>query len=384
MSRSIFNKVSSGNYGPVGNWNATVGNIFMAERSIVAGIFNRIAIDVAAVDIAEATVDHNGLLMDFPDDRLNFALRYKPNTNQTPSAFKRDIVMTMCTDGVAAVVRTIDEAWSNTLELQVGVPFEFYPKHVKVRLWNNARQVFQDVVVPKSNAAIIENPLYAVMNENGSAIQRLLRKLGGMDAYTEQASKGKINAFIGIPYELNTDFQRAAAEARIKSIEEQAANSKYGFTIIGANDKVTFPPTPVNLNILEQVKDLENEVYAQLGVPRDVFIGTATEDQRKDYQMKTVSPFVKAITEAMNCTEWVPDPSVKKIISTRNVFEGLTGETFAQMTDVFGRNSVVMPNEVRSQIGYVASDDPIANSLANKNMPIQDQMAIPTQGGTEQ
>lgn len=381
MSRSIFKRMPSGNYGPAGNWNSTVGSIVLAERSILAAIYNRIAIDVSAADIAEATVDNNGFLLDFPQDSLNYALRIQPNVNQTPSAFKRDIALTMCTEGVAAVVKTIDDPLNQRIQIQVGVPFEWHPKHVKVRLWNNDTQRHQDVLVEKKNAAIIENPLYSVMNENGSAIQRLLRKLSGMDAYTENASKGKINAFIGLPFELSTDFQRTAAEQRIKMIEESIKRSDYGFTVIGSNDKVTFPNTPINLNILDQVKDLENEVYAQLGVPRDVFIGTATEDQRKDYQMKTISPFVKAITEAMNCTEWITNPFEKKIIATRNVFEGLTGETFAQMTDVFGRNSVVMPNEVRAQIGYVASDDPIANSLANKNMPIQDQVSMEAQGG---
>lgn len=377
MSKSIFNANSySRNYGPTGWWNSTAGTIAPSERSILAGIFTRIAIDVSGAEIAEATVDTNGLLLDFPQDRLNKALRIQPNKNQTPSAFKRDIVLTMCTNGIAIVAKTMEDPLEDTMELQVGIPVQWYPDHVKISVWNNALQKDQTVVVPKKSAAIIENPLYEVMNDNGSAISRLMKKLGGMDAYTENASKGKINAFIGLPYEMSGQFQITAAENRIKSIEEQLSKSAYGLTYIGANDKVTFPNVPINLNILEQVKELEEEVYAQLGVPKEVFFGNANEDQRRDYEKKTVGPFIKAITEAMNCTDWVTDPFQKKVIATRNVFEGLTGESFAQLSDVFARNSVVYPNEVRAQIGYVASDDPIANSLANKNMPIQDQ--VPT------
>lgn len=384
---SVFNRSPTSRPGPAGSWPSSSAWLMSSERTILGSIFNRIAIDVASASIGLAKLTPEGYIQEFPDDSLNHILRVKPNINQPPLDFKRDIAMTMCTAGVAIVVPVdTDDETGKPLTMQVGTAMQWYPDHVLVNLFNNDRQMYEDVFVKKEDVAIIPNPLYTVMNDEASAIKRLMRKLASMDSYSEAAMKGRVNVMIGLPYEYGTPYAEKQARARIESIDRQMNNNSYGIVYIGANDKVTTLNKPLDLDILGQVKELEAEVFSQMGVDKEVFLGTADEAQIRNYHARTRDPFLDMITEAMSATSWYDDKDNYRIIHTKKLFAGVTGADMADMTDKYRRNSILKPNEVRTELGMVKSDDPAADSLSNSNMPMQDQisgMGSPEQGASQ-
>lgn len=387
---SVFNNRSPTYVrGPSGTWPQRTAFLAHSERTILGGIFTRISIDVAAATISHAKVDENGFLVNFPDSKLNEALRLKPNINQTPSALKREIVQTMFNDGVAIVVPVDRTDDGEVVTLQVGTALEWFPEDIRVNLWNNAKQSYEDVILPKDDVAIIENPFYTVMNDNASAVKRLMHMLGDMDAYSAAALRGKLNVFVGLPYDMGNDWEIERAQRRIDLIDRQMTNNTYGIAYIGSEDKVTQLNKPLDIDILEQVKELETELYAQMGISKDVFTGEADEQKTRDYEEKTKHPILTAITEAMTAANWVQGSRVKRpkderIIYTTDVFAGMTGKDMADATDVYRRNGIILPNEVRARLGLLKSEDPTANSLANMNMPLQDQVAGAAAGAPQQ
>lgn len=369
--RSVFNRSPTyGDYGPSGDFPQRASALYLAEKSIIGAIFNKIAIDVSSGRFQHATVDQNGLLVDLPDSSLNRAFKRGPNVNQTVQDFIMDIVLTLCNIGTCAVVRVNDE------EYQVGLIQQFYRDRVKVELFNNDTQRREDVVVFKrGECAVMVNPLYTVMNEGGSAIQRLMQKLGQLDVYSQAAMSGKINGAIAIPHDLGRETGIKQAKDYVKGIAEisEYSYNKYGFLVIGDQSKVTPFGRAIEPNVFDQVSALEKEVYAQLGIPQEVFLGTADEYQTRAYQSGTVEAFWRTISQALTMA-FIDNIDEEKIIVTRDMFSGVTGQNLGDMVDRMSRNGIYMPNEIRAKLGDLASDDPIANSLANKNMPMQDQM----------
>ena len=358
----------------------TIG-LGMAEKSIVGSIFNRIAIDVANNQFMHVKVDEEGFIEEIPDSAINHRLRYRPNVNQMPTQFIRDIVLRMCSDGCAVVVQSYTDDNGDPEQIQVGSAIGWSPDHIRVQLFNNERQSIESVLVEKSKCAVIENPLYTVMNDNASGIKRLSAKIAQMDAYTAAATSGKINAFVGLDYDTSNPLMEARAQKRIASLEEQMANNKYGVYFHDATDKITFPNKPIDIDIVDQVKYLEDQVFAELGLTRSVFTGEAKEDANRIYQAKTVEPFCKAISEALTFM-WIPEDMFthERIISTKSMFAGVTGAEIADMSDKLSRNAIVKGNEVRRELGLLKSDEPQANMLMNPNMPLQDQPTGDGQG----
>ena len=356
---------------------STIG-LGAAEKSIVGSIFNRIAIDVSNNRFMHVKVDDEGFIEEIPDSMINRRLRYKPNINQSPSQFIRDIVLRLCSEGCAAVVTTYTNDDDEPEQIQVGSISGWYPEHVCVQLFNNTKQSIESVVVEKSKCAIIENPLYTVMNDNASGIKRLISKISQMDAYTAAATSGKINAFVGLDYDTSNPLMKQRARQRIEDLEEQMQNNKYGIYIHDSTDKITFPNKPIDIDVVDQVKYLEEQVFAELGLTRSVFTGEAKEDANRIYQAKTVEPFCRAISEGLTYM-WISEDmfSQERIISTKSMFSGVTGTEIADMSDKLSRNAIVKGNEVRRELGLIKSDEPQANMLMNPNMPLQDQ---PIQG----
>lgn len=373
---SVFNRSPTPtiNLGTAGYYPFTTTFLGGAEKSIVGAIFNRIAIDVSNNKFMHVKVDGDGYIAEIPDSPINKLLLYRPNINQSPKQFIRDIVLSLCNEGVVAIVNTEWDKEHSPQALQVGLITNWYSDYVTVKLFNNETQSFEEAQVKKCACAIIENPLYTVMNDNGSSIRRLIEKLGQMDNYTAAATSGQIRAFVGLDYDTTTAMGTKKAEQRINSIHEQMSKSKYGVIFHENTEKITFPNKPIDIDIADQVKYLEEQVFAELGMTRDVFIGTAKEDANRQYQAKTVEPFCTAISEALTYMFVTRDMyRAEKIIYTKPLFAGVTGPEFAEITDKLSRNAVVKSNEVRLELGLLKSDEAQANMLMNPNMPMGDQ-----------
>lgn len=352
------------------------------ERSIVASIYNRIAIDVSQVEILHCREDKEHRYLETMKSGLNTCLTTSANIDQTGKALIKDAVLSMFDEGCVAIVPV--EANINPylngsydiLSLRVGKIIGWYPKHVRVEIYNENRGQKQEIVVPKATTAIIENPFYAVMNDSSSVAKRLIRKLNILDAIDEQSGSGKLDIIIQLPYVVRSKTRQAQAEERRKLIEQQLEGSKYGIAYIDGTERVTQLNRPVENNIMSQIEYLTSMLWSQLGMTENVFNGTAKEDELLNYRNSTTGVILNAITEELTrkfltktartqgqVIRWFNDP-----------FKLVPVAQLAEIADKFTRNEILSSNEIRDIIGRKPSNDPDADSLRNKNLNAKDQI----------
>lgn len=347
------------------------------ERSIIASIYNRLAIDVASVGIRHVRLDENERYLDDIDSGLNNCLMVEANIDQGASAFRQDMAMTLFEAGVIAVVpvdTTLDPRQTGSWDvktMRVGTVIGWGPTKVRVSLYDERDGKRKEIPVDKSMVAIVENPLYTVMNEPNSTLQRLIRKLNLLDAVDEQSSSGKLDLIIQLPYVIKSDARREAAEQRRKDIEFQLSGSKYGIAYADGTEKITQLNRPAENNLLKQVEYLTAMLYGQLGLTEEVMNGTADEATMLNYWNRTIEPILRAITEAMARTFLTKTArsQLQSIMYFRDPFKLVPITTIAEIVDKFTRNEVASANEMRQVIGMKPSKDPEADKLKNSNMP---------------
>lgn len=346
------------------------------ERSIVSSLYTRIAIDVAAINVRHCRVDEKGQYQETINDGLNYCFTVAANIDQTGRHFIQDLVMTMFDQGVAAAVpvdmgdKPTETGSINVLTMRVGRVVEWYPRDVRVRVYNDRTGEHEEILVPKTMVAIIENPLYSVMNEPNSTLQRLIHKLNLLDAVDEQSSSGKLDLLIQLPYTIKSDARRAEAEKRRSDIEHQLMDSKYGIAYVDATEHVTQLNRSLENNLLEQIKYLTNMLYGQLGISENIANGTATEEEMLNYHNRTIEPVVSAICDAMKRT-FLSKTALTQghtIMYFRDPFKLAPISQIAELADKFTRNEIMSSNEFRSVIGLQRVDDPAADELRNKNL----------------
>lgn len=355
------------------------------ERSILASILNKIALDVASISIQHVRVDENERYVETINSPLNNCFKFEANLDQAATAFKLDIVMSIMDEGSIAIVPTHTSKKPNEtggydiFEMRTAKIIEWYPSHVKVRLYNEYTGKYDELVFDKRTVAIVENPLYSIMNEPNSTLRRLSRKLSLLDKVDEQSSSGKLDILIQLPYTIHTDVKKKQAEERRKSIEMQLAGSKYGIAYIDGTERVTQLNRPAENNLLTQVNDLTKDLFSQLGMTEGVFYGTASEEEMLNYHNRSVAPFLTAITEA------ITKAFISKTARTqgqrmkffRDPFQLVPVSQIADIADKFTRNEILSSNEVRAIVGYKPVADPRANELRNKNLNASDNEGTP-------
>lgn len=346
------------------------------ERSIIASVYNTIAIDVASVNLRHVRVDQNGSYLDTILSGLNSCLSLEANVDQTGKAFIQDVVLSMFDEGCVAIVpvdTTMDPSISggfDILTLRTGKIVEWYPQHVRLSVYNEAIGRRDTIVLPKKTVAIIENPLYAVMNESNSTLKRLINKLNLLDSVDNQSASGKLDLLIQLPYVIRTEVRRQQADLRRKEIENQLTGSKYGIAYTDGTEKVTQLNRPVENNLMGQVQYLTSMLYSQLGLTEAIFNGTANEKAMLNYHNRSVEPILSAITGGMNrvfLTKTARSQG-QTIQHYRDPFKFVTVGDLADISDKFTRNEILSSNEVRSIIGRKPSSDPDADALRNKNL----------------
>lgn len=358
---------------------------FQNERSIVAGIYNRIAMDVASVDIRHVKLDELGRYKETIDDSLNQCFTLEPNMDQTARQFFQNLVLSMFDEGVVAVVPvdcSANPAYSDTFSIytmRIGRIMEWYPELVKVRLYNDLKGVHEEVVLPKKNVAIIENPFYAIMNDRNSILQRLIRKMNLLDAIDEQSGSGKLDLIIQLPYIVRSELKKQQAEERRKDIEEQLANSKYGVAYIDGTERVTQLNRPVENNLMNQIEYLTTMLYGQLGMTKEIFEGTADEQQSLNYRNRTIEPILTSIVEEFRrkFLSKTARSQGQSIMYFNDPFKLVPVEKLAEIADKLTRNEILSSNELRSIIGYKPIDDPRADELRNKNLNAENDQLNP-------
>lgn len=346
------------------------------ERTIMTSVFNRIALDVSAVDIEHVKVDSNGSYIETIDSYLNRALSVSANTDQTGREFIRDVVISMLDEGVVAIVPVdTSENPRNTesfdiYSLRCGRIIDWRPKAVKVEIYNEERGIKEQIIVDKRWCAIIENPLYLIMNEPNSILKRLIRKLNLLDVIDEQQGANKLDVIIQLPFNVKSPTRKEQAEQRRKDIENQLYNSKYGVAYIDATEHVTQLNRPVENTLIEQIKYLMELFYSQLGVTQTVLDGTADEATLNNYYARTLEPILTAITEEMR-RKFLSRTAITQgqdIMYFRNPFKLIPVSSLADIADRFTRNEILTSNEFRGILGYAPSADPRADELVNKNI----------------
>lgn len=363
------------------------------ERTIVTSICNRVALDVAALNITHCKVDENGRFVSNMNSTLNNCLTVEANLDQTGRAFIQDIVMSMLDEGCVAIVpidTDINPAISGSydiLSMRTGKIIEWFPKHVKVRVYNENTGIKEDVKVPKSTVAIVENPLFAVMNEHNSTLQRLMRKLSLLDIVDEQSSAGKLDMIIQLPYTIKSETRRAQAEARRKDIEMQLKDTKYGIAYTDATEKITQLNRPLENNLMKQIEYLTNMLYSQLGITQSILDGTADEQTLLNYYSRTIEPIVSAIVDEMKRKFLTKTARTQKQTITffRDPFKLVPVNNIADIAYKFTTAEILTSNEVRQIIGMKPSNDPKADELRNGtlNHPEETQGMMPTEEMTD-
>lgn len=346
------------------------------EKSIVTAIYNRIAMDVAALTIQHVQLDEEGQFIGVVKSSLNDCLNLKANIDQTGRALIQEIVMAMLDEGCVAVVATRTTKDPNTtdaydvLSMRAGKVLEWYPKHVKVRVYNEETAKPEDIILAKKNVAIIENPLYAVVNEKNSTMQRLIRKLNLLDAIDEQSGSGKLDILIQLPYAIKTPARREQAETRRKDVENQLAGSKYGIAYIDGTERVTQLNRPVENNLMKQIEFLTNMGYGQLGITQGVMDGTADAKTMRNYQARTVEPMASAIVDGLKCT-YLSRTAItqgKSIMCFTDPFTLAPLSEIAEISEKFVANGIMSANEVRGKMGMKPSADEQASKLTNSRI----------------
>jgi len=346
------------------------------ERTIISSIYARIAIDVAAVNIMHVRQDQNGRYIETIFSGLNNCLTLDANIDQTGRALMLDAVLTLFDEGVIAIVpvdTTSDPSISGSWEVQtlrVGHIVNWYPKHIRVRVYNENTGLKQEVTLLKSQVAIIENPLYVVMNEPNSTLQRLIRKLGLLDAVDEQSSSGKLDLIIQLPYVIKSEARKTQAKGRRDEIEMQLKDSKYGVAYTDGTEKITQLNRPVENNLLATITYLTNMLYGQLGLTEEIFNGKADEKAMLNYYNRTVEPLIAAITDEMKrkFLTKTARSQYQSIMYFRDPFKLVPVLNLAEIADKLSRNAILSSNEFRAILGFKPSTDPTADTLSNKNL----------------
>lgn len=371
--RPSMKELGSGSYyRPDRRVNVLRGN----DKSIVTSVINRISVDVASVSILHARVDVNGNYVDTIKDSLNDCLTLDANIDQTGQAFFIDLASTMLSGGCVAAVpieTSIDPNISSSYEIQsirVGLVTQWFPKYVQVNVYNQLTGLREEIVVPKEQVAIIQNPFYDVMNEPNSTLQRLIRKLSLMDSVDEQVSAGKLDMIIQLPYTIRTDARREQAEHRRKDIEMQLRDSKYGIAYTDATEKITQLNRPLENNLLNQIEFLTNQLYSQLGITPEILNGTANEETMLNYFNRTVEPILTAIADEFKRKFLTKTARTQgqSILFIRNPFKLVPLSKIAEIVDKFTANEILTSNEIRGIIGYRPVEGDRANQLINKNI----------------
>lgn len=350
----------------------TFGN----ERSIVSSIYNRIAIDVSEIIICHVRVDENGQFKETISSSLNNCLVLDPNLDQTGKSFVRDLVLSMFDEGCIAVVPvdTKGDPYKSSsydiLSMRVGKIVEWFPRQVKVEIYNENTGKKEKVLLDKKTVAIIENPLYSVVNEPNSILKRLIRKLNLLDAIDEQSSSGKLDLIIQLPYTIRSQARKEQAEKRRADIEQQLAGSKYGIAYADATEHITQLNRPVENNLMNQIQYLTSMLYGQLGLTEEIFNGTANEQTLLNYYNTTVEPILSAITDEFKRKFLTPTARTQgqSIMFFRDPFKLVPINNIAEIADKFTRNEILTSNEIRGIIGFKPSSDPKADELINSNL----------------
>ena len=352
------------------------------ERSIVTSVYNRIAMDCAAIDIKHVRLDENNRFKEEINSDLNNCLSIEANVDQTGRAFIQDIVMSMLDEGCVAIVPTDTDVNPNDtdsykiLSLRTGKILEWYPDHVKVRVYNDRTGQKEDIKLPKSTVAIIENPLYAVMNEPNSTMQRLIRKLNLLDAIDEQSGSGKLDLIIQLPYTIKSEARREQAEKRRKDIEMQLADSKYGIAYADATEHITQLNRSVENNLMKQIEYLTEMAFGQLGMTQTILDGTADEKTMLNYNNRIVEPIISTIVDSMKrkFLSRTARTQLQSITFFNDPFKLVPISQIAEIADKFTRNEILSSNEIRQIIGRKPSDDPKADELVNSNISQPNQV----------
>lgn len=355
------------------------------ERSIVTTIFNRIAVDCASIDLEHVRIDEDGRYIDTIKSGLNDCLTYSANIDQTGKTFVEDIVQSMFDEGVVAVVPVDTTTNPNTtssydiLSMRTGKIIEWFPQHVRVRLYNERTGQQEELVLNKATIAIIENPFFSVMNEPNSTLQRLIRKMNLLDYVDEQSSSGKLDLIIQLPYVIKSETRRQQAEARRKDIEMQLAGSKYGIAYTDGTERITQLNRAVENNIWGEVKDLTAMLYNQLGITEAILNGSADEQTMINYYNNTIAPIMTAIADELQrkFITRTARTQGQAIRFFRDAFKLTPVATLAELADKLTRNEIASSNEIRAIIGWKPSDDPKADELVNSNLNQQEPSMAP-------
>lgn len=357
------------------------------ERSIISSIYNRLAIDVAGLGIRHVKLDDQGRYTQDMKSRMNRCFTLEPNLDQGPRQFRQDIMMSLFSEGSCAVVPVdtvqspVDDMSFDIQTMRVGTIVKWYPRHVTVSLYNIATGKRQEVTLEKRFVAIVENPLYSVMNEPNSTLQRLIRKLNLLDSVDEAAGSGKLDLIIQLPYVIKSEARRQQAEKRREDIELQLKGSKYGIAYTDGTEKITQLNRPAENNLLKQIEYLTNMLYGQLGLTEEIMNGTADEKAMLAYFNRTIEPLITAVIEAMQRsflgrrgTE-----ANERVMYFQNPFRLVPVNDLAEIADKFTRNEILTANEIRGLMGLPPSSDPKADKLINSNMPqVEETTESPT------
>ena len=346
------------------------------EKSIVTSVYNRLALDVASLAIKHVRLDENGRYMEEVNSGLQNCLSVEANIDQTGRAFLQDVVMSMLDEGCVAIVpvdTTVNPAVSGSYEIntmRTGKILEWYPAHVRIRVYNDKKGIHEEITLPKSSVAIIENPLYAVINEPNSTMQRLIRKLNLLDVVDEQTSSGKLDLIIQLPYVIKSEARRKQAEERRKDIEMQLSGSKYGIAYTDGTERITQLNRPAENNLMKQVEYLTSMLYSQLGLTQSIMDGSADEKTMLNYYNRTIEPIIAAIVDEMKRKFLTKTARSQRqsVMYFRDPFKLVPVNEIAEIADKFTRNEIMTSNEIRQVVGMKPSDDPSADELRNKNL----------------
>lgn len=365
------------------------------ERSVVTSVYNRIAMDVAAIGVRHVRQDQNGRFLYEMESSLNHCLTVEANLDQTSRAFYQDMVMSVLDEGVVAVVPTVytsslrEGNFYSISSLRTGKITEWFPNAVRVQLYNEQTGRKEEIIRPKNMVAIIENPLYAIINEPNSTMQRLIRKLNLLDLVDEQSSSGKLDLIIQLPYIIKTDARRAQAEKRRRDIEEQLSGSKYGIAYTDGTERITQLNRSVGNNLMSQIEYLTSMLYSQLGISQSVLDGSANEETMLNYYDRTIEPMLSAFVDEFRrkFLTQTARSQLQTISYFRDPFKLVPVNQLAEIADKFTRNEIVTSNEIRQIIGMKPSDDPKADELRNSNLRAPEggdtQAALPQATGKD-
>jgi hypothetical protein len=385
----IYRPNEMGSYGTVASARPyQTRTSFSNERSIISSIYARISIDAAAIDIRHCRTDDQGRYMDDIDSGLQNCLTIEANIDQGATAFLQDVFMTLCDKGYLAIV-PVDTTTNpknsmsyDILTMRVGEIVKWHPRHVRVSVYDDEKGIRQELTLPKTQVAVVENPLYSVMNEPNSTLQRLIRKLNLLDTVDEASASGKLDLLVQLPYTIKSETRRQQAQQRRDDIEFQLKGSKYGIAYIDGTEKVTQLNRPVENNLMSQIEYLIKMLYGQLGLTEEIINGTADEATMLNYHNRTIKPIVKAVVEAMKRTFLTKTArsQFQSILFFRDPFALMPMEKFGDLADKLARNEVLTSNELRQAIGIRPAKDPKADQLINSNMPTSDT-GVPIPGG---